>query len=137
MSVAGFLEALQSTVSIQLRVNVLVKVASLPGIALLKIMAWKDRGKATHGKDAIDLITICEQYQRAGNFERLFDEFSEQLEIYNDPDLVSAWMLGHDTALISGPKNARNVILIHIPSSFWRSTCQQAKKGKVILSISA
>lgn len=110
MNVAGFLDALQSTVSIELKVGVVVKVASLPAIALLKIMAWKDRGKSTRGKDAIDLITICKQYQWAGNFERLFDEFSDQLEIYKDHDLVSAWMLGHDTALISSPKNARDVI---------------------------
>ncbi|MEQ9107812.1 MAG: hypothetical protein RLO04_10130 [Limnobacter sp.] len=95
-------------VSIELKAGVVVKVASLPAIALLKIMAWKDRGKNTRGKDAIDLITICKQYQWAGNFERLFDEFPEQLEIYNDHDLASAWMLGHDTALISSPKNARN-----------------------------
>ena len=38
MSVAGFLDALRSTVSIELKANVVVNVASLPAIALLKIM---------------------------------------------------------------------------------------------------
>ena len=56
---------------------------------------------------SIDLIPIGGVQDE---FDRLFDEFSDQLEIYKDHDLVSAWMLGHDTALISSPKNARDVI---------------------------
>ena len=53
MNVAGFEEALASSVSLTLEDNLMVRVASLPGLTLLKLIAWSDRGRETN-KDAAD-----------------------------------------------------------------------------------
>jgi len=51
MNIAGFEEALASSISIQLEDNLRVRVASLPGLTLLKLIAWSDRSRETN-KDA-------------------------------------------------------------------------------------
>jgi predicted nucleotidyltransferase len=58
MSVAGFREAFESTVKVILRRDPLleIKVASLPSLTALKLVAWKNRG-ITNNKDAKDIGT--------------------------------------------------------------------------------
>src|SRR4051794_22825548 len=48
MNVAGFEEALDSSVSIKLEPTLSVRVASVPGLALLKLIAWSDRGRVSN-----------------------------------------------------------------------------------------
>jgi predicted nucleotidyltransferase len=40
MTVTGFEEALRAAVEVELAANLMVKVASLPGLAILKLFAW-------------------------------------------------------------------------------------------------
>lgn len=54
MNVAGFEEALTSSVCMEIDDDLRVQVASLPGLTLLKLVAWSDRGRETN-KDAADL----------------------------------------------------------------------------------
>lgn len=70
MNVAGFEEALASSVSMQLEDSLTVRVASLPGLALLKLIAWSDRSRETN-KDAADLFRLLTTYADAGNMNRL------------------------------------------------------------------
>src|SRR5581483_4116541 len=44
MNVAGFEEALASSIPIQIEEGLIVRVASIPGLMLLKLVAWSDRG---------------------------------------------------------------------------------------------
>jgi len=44
MSVAGYEEALATAVEVEVRPKLVVRVASLPGLAVLKLFAWNDRG---------------------------------------------------------------------------------------------
>jgi predicted nucleotidyltransferase len=44
MNVAGFGDALAAAVNVEVSPGMEIKVASLPGIAILKIFAWADRG---------------------------------------------------------------------------------------------
>jgi predicted nucleotidyltransferase len=61
MSVAGYPEVLQASELVALESGCIVKVASLAGLAILKLIAWSERG-STNPKDAHDLYQIITQY---------------------------------------------------------------------------
>ena len=48
MHVAGFSEALQTALLVQVATGLIIRVASLAGLALLKLLAWRDRGLEDH-----------------------------------------------------------------------------------------
>ena len=91
MNVAGFAEALGSAMPVKIDEKCILLVASLPGLALLKLLAWKDR-HSYDNKDAADLLKILREYADAGNEERLFDR---------EPELLEA--VGYDTELAGAP----------------------------------
>jgi predicted nucleotidyltransferase len=98
MNVAGFEKALSTSVPIEMEDGLTVRVASIPGLALLKLMAWADRGKATN-KDAADLYRLLTAYADAGNVDRLYDEEMELFESVGfDVPLAGAALLGRDVA---------------------------------------
>jgi predicted nucleotidyltransferase len=66
VNVAGFEEALTSSMPVEIAPNLVVRVASLIGLALLKLVAWSDRGRETD-KDAVDLYRLITSYADAGN----------------------------------------------------------------------
>lgn len=102
MNVIGYDDALSSAIEIQLDEALKVRVASLPGLALLKLFAWADRG-LENPKDALDLVTLFRTYIDAGNTDRAYGEaigLLEQAE-YN-LDLMGPRLLGHDTRRIAG-----------------------------------
>lgn len=75
MSAAGFQECYQHAVSVLVKTDpdLLVKVVSLAGLAILKIVSWDDNFERG-GKDAADLFFIMRNYIAAGNMERFFEE---------------------------------------------------------------
>jgi predicted nucleotidyltransferase len=78
-------------------------VASVPGLTLLKLIAWADRG-AQNNKDAADLYRLLATYSDAGNFDRLYDQESALLEAVEfDLELAGAQLLGRDVARICPP----------------------------------
>jgi predicted nucleotidyltransferase len=64
MNVAGFEEALASSVPILIEENLILHVASIPGLMLLKFVAWSDRGRETD-KDAADIYQFLTTYADA------------------------------------------------------------------------
>jgi len=98
MNVAGYEDALKAAEHVQVTPDLIIRVASLPGLATLKLFAWKDRG-LTDSKDAVDLLTIMRRYSDAGNQDRLYSEALDILESAGyDPDLAGACLLGADIA---------------------------------------
>ena len=84
-------------------------VASLPGIAILKLFAWADRGRE-NPKDAIDLVSLLRGYHEAGNESRIYEEESASLAALEaagyDIELAGAWLLGNDAAaMVSAQTN--------------------------------
>jgi predicted nucleotidyltransferase len=77
-----------------------VRVASLPGLALLKLVAWADRGGRMN-KDAADLYRLAASYAEAGNTDRIYDQEMNLLETAGfDIQLAGAELLGRDVALM-------------------------------------
>lgn len=114
MSIAGFQECFQHAVSVKLSSNpeLIVKMVSLAGLALLKLISWDDNPER-RSKDAPDLLLIMRHYLDAGNLDRLFDEGSDIIEEDSyDYDLASARFLGRDIANISSPATKAKLIEI-------------------------
>jgi len=103
MTVAGFEEALRAAVEVELAANLTVKVASLPGLALLKLFAWSDR-RPHETKDAVDFHTLLRSYGAAGNFDRMTDPHQAWDRFYSldcDEERTGAWLLGMDASSIA------------------------------------
>jgi len=114
MSVVGFQECYQHAVSVKLSSNpeLIVKVVSLAGLALLKLISWDDNPER-RGKDAPDLFLIIRHYLDAGNLERLFDDGTDIIEEDSyDYDLASALFLGRDIENISSPATKTKMLEI-------------------------
>ncbi|MDE3164849.1 MAG: nucleotidyl transferase AbiEii/AbiGii toxin family protein [Acidobacteriota bacterium] len=103
MNVAGFEDALASSIPIQIEQNLTVRVASIPGLMILKLVAWSDRGRETD-KDAADIYRFLTAYADAGNTDRLYEHEMDLLEAVGfDMQLAGAELLGRDVAALCSP----------------------------------
>ncbi len=101
MSVAGYTEVAGNTLGITIDNDLSVKVASLPGIFILKLAAFNDRKNETN-KDADDLAFIVENYLEI-NEQRAVEE---HYDIYGAENFnaftAGAILLGKDIKTIIG-----------------------------------
>lgn len=98
MNVAGYEEAYAHSDQLALPCGSEIRVASIPGLAILKLIAWADRGRADN-RDAIDLYQLLSNYAQAGNLDRLYGGEQALLEAAAyDPDLAGIRLLGKDVA---------------------------------------
>jgi predicted nucleotidyltransferase len=109
MSVAGFDDAARSSIRLRVDEDLVIRIASLPGLTILKLLAWGDRGKQNN-KDEADLYTLLSTYADAGNFERLYEDEADLLEgVEFDVVLAGAQMLGRDVARICEAGSLRRI----------------------------
>jgi len=95
MSVVGFTEVANKTLDVTIDDEFTVKVASLPGIFILKLVAFNDRKYQTN-KDADDLAFIIENYLEI-NIERAAEEHYDIYEVENfNTFTAGASLLGKD-----------------------------------------
>ncbi|WP_155301105.1 nucleotidyl transferase AbiEii/AbiGii toxin family protein [Cupriavidus necator] len=101
MNVAGYAEAAASAERVKIADDLIVNVASLPGLALFKLLAWHDRAPG-NTKDADDLLTLMRNYSEAGNIDRVF-ELDEDVfaALGYDPDAAGVLLLGADIAKLA------------------------------------
>lgn len=100
MNVAGYREALEAAQEVEIALGFVVRVASLPGLAVLKLLAWADRG-IEDPRDATDLVTIMRRYAEAGNEDRLYGEEADVLDtVAHNVDLAGPRLLGRDAGRI-------------------------------------
>ena len=103
MNVAGYRDAHAAAVRVEVEPGLVISLASIPGIAVLKIFAWIDRGREDP-KDAIDLVTLLRQYHEAGNQDRVYADAVSALEdVGYDLELAGAWLLGRDASAMALP----------------------------------
>lgn len=93
MSVVGFREAFDSALTIEHK-DLCFKVASLPGIALMKLTAWDERGDE-NSKDATDFFTIMDKYQLIHD-GRMWEEYVPAEQWDYDMEKSAAFLLGFD-----------------------------------------
>lgn len=113
MNVFGFREAIASALRVQLSPEVEAWVVSLPALALLKIVAWRDRHYLSPKKDAHDLMLIAANYLDLGNQQRLWDEFLSWTEASDfDTRHAGARMLGFDIRTLIDAAGRKRVAAI-------------------------
>ena len=76
MNVLGFSDVFQHAEQFLIDDNLAVPVATAPGLAVLKIFAYNDRKR---DDDLRDLYFILDNYDKAGNEERIFNELGDLL----------------------------------------------------------
>jgi predicted nucleotidyltransferase len=112
MNVAGYREALAGAQDVEVAPGFVVRVASLPGLAILKLLAWADRGIGDP-RDAIDLVTLMRCYGEAGNEDRLYGEEIGLLEnVEYKTDLASPRLLGKDAGRIIAQETRGQVLAL-------------------------
>lgn len=108
MSTLGFDEVLRHSVKVVLRKDpdVVVRVASLAGLALLKVISWEER-YPERDRDAADFFLIVNYYMGAGNLDRLSSD-AKDLAVGSSLhlQLLGARLLGRDMARIANPDTA-------------------------------
>jgi predicted nucleotidyltransferase len=99
MNIMGFQEAYDYAVTVRLSDEPIldVKVQTIPGMALMKLISWNDNPVCS--KDAEDLLFLMEKYAEAGNLDRLYDN---EVELFTeegyDQMLAGIRLLGWDMA---------------------------------------
>ncbi len=111
MSMLGFNEAYEYSITVRLSSDpeLDIKLPTLPGLALMKIISWKEK-YPERKRDAEDLVLIMQKYEDAGNFDRLYEEEQDLLQEENfDTRLAGIRLLGRDMARIADPDTLRTV----------------------------
>jgi predicted nucleotidyltransferase len=112
MVTLGFDEAYRDTIRVRLVHDVEISVCTLPGLALLKLIAWNDR-RFQYRKDAQDLGLIMLNYLDAGNEERLWEGDGTDLVTDGfDYKLASARLLGRDVGQLLTARSKEPVMTI-------------------------
>lgn len=111
MNVAGYSDALAAAITVEVSPGINIAVASLPGIAILKLFAWADRGQK-NPKDAIDLVSLLRGYHEAGNENRIYEEAGALTALETagyDIELAGAWLLGNDAAAMASSQTSTDL----------------------------
>jgi predicted nucleotidyltransferase len=103
LNVAGFEDAWAAALQIEIEQDLVVRVASIPGLTVLKLIASADRG-SVNNKDAADLHRFFTSYADAASVDRLYEEEADLLEATAfDLELAGAQLLGMDCAPVCKP----------------------------------
>lgn len=111
MSVVGFTEVANTALDVSIDNEFTVKVASLPGIFILKLAAFNDRKLKTN-KDADDLAFIIENYLTINEERAALEHFDiyekDNFNIY----IAGATLLGRDIkSILGGNKETINTFI--------------------------
>lgn len=113
MSVLGFDDVSKATIEITIDEHLTLHAASLPGIFLLKIVAWKER-HLIKKDDADDIGFILRNYFPI-NENRIADD---HIDLYDDPDFslmtAGAMLIGRDIGVILQSNNQTKQKIITI-----------------------
>lgn len=113
MNVTGFQEMYNHSEELEIDDELTIKVASLAGLSMIKLIAWNDR-KENIKKDGEDLALIMKDYADAGNLDRIYDSSDNDIIQACDFDLelAGAQLLGRDITRIAGEDTRQSLVLI-------------------------
>jgi len=99
MSVWGFPEMADATISVEIDHEFTIEIASLPGLFLLKLFAWKDR-HLSGSKDAYDMALLLTNYLNI-NIEIVVEEHYDLYEAEEfDQVIAGAQLMARDVKLL-------------------------------------
>lgn len=99
MSVWGFSEMADSTICVEIEGEFSIQIASLPGLFMLKLVAWKDR-HLSGSKDAYDIALLLTNYLDI-NTERAVEEHYDLYETDEfDQVIAGAKLMARDVKLL-------------------------------------
>ena len=101
MNVMALSDIFENSLQVQVRPDLILPVASLPGLIVLKLFAWLDRHE---GRDVQDIRRLIETYTDAGNIDRLYEEADELEWVDFDTVLAGAFLLDKDARHITDEK---------------------------------
>ncbi len=111
MRVAGFDDALASSMQVRIDKDLIIPVVSIPVLLVLKLFAWADRKQER--RDAPDIYTLLKEYGDAGNEDRLYGEELSILEAEGyDVELAGARLIGRDAAGVISEDTRKRVLEI-------------------------
>lgn len=98
MTTYGFAEAFENALIIKLDDDLVIKVVSPIGLAMLKLKSWTDRKE---NKDSQDFWLVAKNFLDLGNEKLLYSKNSELLDDENfDLKIIGARILGREIGLI-------------------------------------
>jgi predicted nucleotidyltransferase len=102
MNVMAFADVYECSLTVEMGGDGLeLQIASLPGLVLLKLLAWVDKMES---KQAQDVLRLIETYGDTGNEERLFSEKIDVLESAEfDFAIAGAHLLAEDALALASP----------------------------------
>jgi predicted nucleotidyltransferase len=102
MRVLGYPQALASAIHLRLDKTKWVPLASGPGLACMKLVAWMDRGEARLGRDAVDFVELLHQYSHVLTDQELYDDHPEAMDRYDfRTEPAAAFILGKQVASLA------------------------------------
>ncbi len=111
LNVAGFRDAFASAIMVLVAPGLSVRVASLPGLTLLKLLAWNERGGLTN-KDATDIRSILSCCAGTWNADRLYADAALLEAESFEPERVGARLLGRDIGSVLRARTRVQIIAI-------------------------
>lgn len=110
MNVDGFPEAFEHANQVQIIPDNAIRFCSIPGLLLLKLLAWRDRGNRGT-KDAVDIFNILTEYHRIEE-ERIYDndEWGEHLDW--NVERLGPLLAGSDTAAIASAETRQELLAL-------------------------
>jgi predicted nucleotidyltransferase len=100
MGVTGFTDVHDHCILVTVSSGVVVKVVSLPGLAILKLIAWGERKDQTT-RDGADIGFLCQHYGPACTYTRLTGEDYDVLGVEDyDVGRAGVRLLGRDMAAL-------------------------------------
>lgn len=114
----GAKEALAASVDVLLPGEVSVRVAPIPALTVLKIMAWRDRKISAPGRDAGDIAQYMRHYLDCGNLDRAATEHADLFQQEDfDHEALSARLLGRDIAQLLDKDAIKKILEILLPET--------------------
>ena len=113
MDVRGFGVAFDHVIQVEVKPGLELLLPSPACMTIMKTLAWKDRGKATQGRDAIDLVELLLRAEDIIGLDTLYEHNLESVEAAGgDPQLAAADVLGGEARMAAGALMAEEVASI-------------------------
>lgn len=110
MNVLGYNEALNTTLKVEVKPGTVIPVASLAGLAMLKVFAWIDRGHRDR-KDAQDLALLLRRYADTMDANELHSSDAAALDAVDyDYERAGARILGKHVRQMAAPETVGELL---------------------------